>query len=107
MKINPKMLEKAMKQMGIKSEEIQANEVVIKCPDKEIVISNPQISKVNMAGQESFQISGEVSEKSSEKFSEDDIKLIIEQTGVSEEEAKKTLEETGDIASAIIKLKQR
>ncbi len=54
MKINPKQLEKAMKQMGVKSEEIPADEVIIKSQDKEIVISNPQVQKVNMMGQESF-----------------------------------------------------
>ena len=106
MKINPKMMEKAMKQMGIKSEEILAEEVIIKTSEKEIVISNPQITKINMAGQESFQIAGEISERSSEKFSQEDIKLIIEQTGASEEDSKQALEETGDIAAAILKLKK-
>ncbi len=107
MKINPKQLEKAMKQMGIKQDQIEATEVIIKSGEMEIVISNPQVMKVNMMGQESFQITGDVSERSAEKFSKDDIKLIIEQTGASEELAKKTLEETGDIASAILKLKER
>ena len=106
MKINPKQIEQAMKKMGIKQEEIQADEVIIKSAGKEIVISNPQIVKVNMMGQESFQISGEVSERSAEKFSQAAIKLIVEQTGASEEEAKTALQETGDIAAAILKLKK-
>ena len=54
MKINPKMLEKAMKQMGIKSEEILAEEVIIKTGDKELVILNPQVTRINMGGQESL-----------------------------------------------------
>ena len=58
-----------------------------------------------MGGQESFQIAGEVSERSPEKFSPDDIKLIVDQTGCTEDEAKKALEETGDIAAAIMKIK--
>ena len=106
MKINPKMLEKAMKQMGIKSEEIEAEEVIIKTADKEFVITNPQVTKVNMGGQESFQIIGSIEERPKEKFSEDDIKLIVEQTGCSEEEAEEALKETGDIAASIIKLKK-
>ena len=106
MKINPKMMEKAMKQMGIKSEEILAEEVIIKTPEKEIIIKNPQVTKINMGGQESFQIAGEISERTSEKFSQDDIKMIMEQTGATEQEAEKALEETGDIAEAIIKLKK-
>ena len=58
-----------------------------------------------MQGQESWQITGEETEESSEaEFSEEDIKLIVEKTGKSEEEAKQALEETNDIAEAIIKL---
>ena len=100
-----RQMEKMMKQLGIKSEPIDADEVIIKAKDKEIIISNPQITKINMKGAESFQIAGDVSERPREKFSEDDIKMIAEQTGKTEEEAKKALEETGDIAAAIMKLK--
>lgn len=99
-------MEKAMKKFGIQTQEIPADEVVIKQGDKELVISNPQVSKVNMMGQETFQITGELSERSTEKFSEDDVKMIIDQTGCSEEEAKSALEETGDMAAAIILLKK-
>ena len=106
MKINPKQMEKMMKQMGIQTVEIPATEVIIKTHEKELIISNPQVSKVTMGGQETFQIVGEVSEKSQEKFSNEDIKMIVEQTGCSEEEAADALEETGDIAEAILKLKK-
>ena len=106
MKINPKMMEKAMRQMGIQTVEIPATEVIIKTPEKDLIISNPQVSKVSMGGQETFQIVGEVSEKSSEKFSKEDIQMIVEQTSCSEEEAVDALEQTGDIAEAILKLKK-
>ena len=106
MKINPKQMEKMMKQMGIQTVEIPATEVIIKTPEKDLIISNPQVSKVSMGGQETFQIVGEVSEKSEEKFSKEDLQMIVEQTGCSEEEAADTLEETGDIAEAILKLKK-
>lgn len=97
-------LKKAMKRMGIKQEEIDADEVIIKTKDKDIVISSPSIVKVKMMGQESFQISGEVSEKSSVK--DEDIKMVMEKTNVSEEEARKALEKTkGDLAEAILSLK--
>ena len=106
MKLNPKQIEKAMKKMGIQSQEIEAEEVVIKTVDKEIVISSPQVARVNMMGQDTFQVSGEVSERSLEKFSPEDVKMVVEQTGCTEEDARKTLEETGDIAEAILKLKK-
>ncbi len=105
MKLNPKMMEKAMKQLGIKSEEIMATEVVIKTAEKEIIITNPQVTRINMGGQESFQITGELSERSASKFSEEDVKMVMDQTGVTKEQAEKALEETGDIAEAIMKLK--
>ena len=106
MKINQRQIEKAMKRMGIQPQEIVAEEVIIRTAEKEIVISNPQVARVNMMGQDTFQVSGDVSEHSKEKFSEDDVKMVAEQSSASEEEAKQALEETGDIAEAILKLKK-
>ena len=106
MKINPRQMEKAMKKLGIRSEDIPANEVIIRTPEKEIVIANPQVSRVNAMGQDTFQVMGDVSERSTEKFSTEDVQTVIDQTGVTEEEAKAVLEETeGDLAQAIMKLK--
>ncbi len=97
-------LKKAMKRMGVKQDEIEAEEVIIKTKDKDIVISNPSVVKVEMMGQESFQISGEVREKSS--ISEEDIETVMEKAGVSKEKARNALEKTGgDLAEAILSLK--
>ena len=102
-------MKQAMKKMGIKQEEIDAREVIIKTSDKDIIIKNPQVSKVNMMGQESFQISGDIEEKelsSEPSTNEEDIKTVMEQTNCTEEEAKAALEEAqGDLAEAILKLK--
>ena len=106
MNLNPKDLEKAMKKLGVKQEEIDANEVIIKCNDKELIIKNPKVVKVNMMGQESLQINGEIEEKSLERYNEDDVKTVMDQTNCSREEAIKALEESdGDLASAILSLK--
>lgn len=105
MKLNPKQIEKAMKRMGIQSQEIEAEEVIIKTRDKDIVIHSPQVARVNMMGQDTFQISGDISEAPKEKFSADDIQMIVDQTGATEDQARQALEETGDIAEAILKLK--
>ena len=104
--LNPKMMQQAMKKMGMQQQEINASEVVIKTNDKTLVISNPNVIKVNMMVQESFQITGEVSEQGSKpEISDDDINIVIEQAKVSKEEAITSLEETnGDIAEAILKL---
>ncbi len=106
MKINPKQLEKMARKMGMQMTEIPAEEVVIKTHEKDIVIKDPHVSKVNMMGQETFQITGEVTEREKEKFSEKDIRMIMEQTDAGEEEAEEALNETNDIAEAILRLKK-
>ena len=103
--MGPKQMEKMMKQMGIKQEQVDAEEVIIKTRDKEIVVSNPQVTKIKMGGNETFQVIGEVSERG-KGFSEEDIKMVIDQTGASEDEVKKSLEETKDIAKTIMELKK-
>lgn len=106
MKIDPKQMERAMKQMGMNVTNIDAEEVIIRTADKEIVISNPQVSKIKVMGQETFQITGEVSERPREDINDDDVEMVAEQTGVSKEEARDMLRETGDIAEAIMRLKK-
>ena len=103
--INPKQMEKAMRQMGIKSEEIDASEVIIRLNSGlELVISNPSVQKVIMGGNASFQVSGEVVERSAQaEISDEDIAIVAEKAGVSREKAKGALEEAkGDIAEAIM-----
>lgn len=110
--MNAKQMEKMMKQMGIQQEQIDADEVIIKTAGGEIVVSNPQVVKVKVGGQETFQITGEISERETaepaqkEKFSDEDAKLVAQQSGASLEDAKAALVETGDIAEAIMKLKK-
>lgn len=108
MKINPKQLEKMAKRMGIQTSPIEAEEVIIRTPDKDIVINNPQVSKVNMMGQETWQITGEAEEKPRQPFSNDDIDTVVNQTGASREEVTEALEAAhGDLAEAIMKIKEK
>ncbi|MBD3313235.1 nascent polypeptide-associated complex protein [Candidatus Woesearchaeota archaeon] len=108
--MNPKMMRQAMKKMGIKQVEIEADEVIIRSGAKEIIITEPQVSKVDMMGQETYQIVGNVHEReasSEPEISSDDIKTVAEQAEVTEDDAEQALKETqGDIAAAIIKLKE-
>ena len=107
MKINPRQMEKMMRQMGMSQQPIEADEVVIKKTDgNEIIISNPDVQKVKMMGQETFQITGNIEERESAKFGDEDVEMVSEQAGVSKEEATKALEEFGDIAEAILNLKK-
>lgn len=109
MGINPRKMQQMMKKMGIQQVDIPATEVIIKTEDREIVITEPNVAKVNMMGQETFQISGNIREREKEtkpQISEDDIKTVAEQAKVSLEEARLAIEETGDLAEAILKLTQ-
>lgn len=102
--MNPKQMNKMMQKMGIKQQEIDASEVIIKTPEKNLVIKNPSVTKVDMMGQKTFQVVGEVKEESN--ISEEDIKTVSEQANVSEEKAKEALEKNnGDLAEAILSLK--
>ena len=96
-------MKQAMKRMGVKQEEIEAEQVIIKQKDKELVINNPEVQKIEMMGQESLQITGDIEERDLNK--EDDINLIVEQTNVSKEKAEEALKRAdGDIAKAILEL---
>jgi nascent polypeptide-associated complex subunit alpha len=102
--MNPKMLKQAMKKMGVKQQEINAYEVIIKTEEGDYVIKNPDVMKINMMGQESLQITGDM-QLVENKVSDEDVKLVVEQTGCSEDEARKVLEKNdGDIAQAILQI---
>src|SRR3989338_5910689 len=94
--LNPREMQKAMKRLGIRQEEIDALEVIIKTSDRNILIKNPHVSKVNMMGQETFQVSGEVTEidNSTAEINEDDIATVMDQTGCTREEALDALEQS-------------
>lgn len=104
-------MQQMMKKMGIQQAEIQATRVVIYCRDKEIIINDPQVTKVNMMGQQTYQVVGEAEERSLSsvpEISEEDINTVMEQAHVSKAEAKKAIEDAnGDLAEAILNLGSR
>jgi nascent polypeptide-associated complex subunit alpha len=108
--MNPRQMAQAMKRLGIQQVEIPATEVIIRTADKELVIDNPQVSKVNMMGQETIQVIGTIREReiySVPEISEDDVKTVMDQAGVSEAEAKKAIKDNdGDLAAAILSLQK-
>jgi nascent polypeptide-associated complex subunit alpha len=107
MKMNPRKLEKMARQMGMNMEQIEAEEVIIKKKDgSRIVVCNPNVSRINMMGQETFQVTGEVAETPGEGFSDEDVELVADQTGASPEDARSALKETGDLTKAIMRLKK-
>jgi len=102
--LNPKKMQGMMKQMGIQQDEIPAEKVTIdKTDGSKIIIQNPAVTKITMQGQESYQITGDAAEEA-QGPTEEDIKLVAEKTNKSEAEAKQALEQTNDIAEAILQL---
>ena len=108
--VNPRQLKQVMKQMGMSQEDFEATQVIVKTPTKTLVFDNPDLQKVTMQGQVTFQLVGEYTESQEPvaiSISEDDIETVIAQAQVSKEEAMKALDESdGDIAQAIINLSE-
>jgi nascent polypeptide-associated complex subunit alpha len=107
--VDPRQMQGMLKKMGISQEDIDASRVIIeKTDNSKIIIENPSVQKVKMQGQETFQISGDIIEESAkEEISEEDIKTIIEKTGVTKKKAKETLEKNnGDLAETILELSE-
>jgi nascent polypeptide-associated complex subunit alpha len=108
--MNSRQAKQMMKKMGIAQQELDAEQVIIRCKGENIIIDNPQVSKVNMMGQETFQVVGapRVEKVSQEiEISEDDIKTVMEQTNVNEETAKVAIADSdGDLAGAILSLSE-
>ena len=106
--MNNKQAQQMMRRMGINQQEIAAQEVIIRCEDKLITIQNPQVSKINMAGQEMFQVTGTPQESALKKeisISQQDIETVMQQAGVSQEVARQAIvEHDGDLAQAILEL---
>ncbi|MBN1502690.1 nascent polypeptide-associated complex protein [Candidatus Woesearchaeota archaeon] len=102
--MNPRQMRQAMKKLGIKQQEISATEVIIRASGKNIVLRNPQILKINMGGQETYQISGD--EEIEQDIKQEDIETVMEQTSCTKEQAIKALKKSnGDLAGAILYLK--
>lgn len=107
--LDPRAMKNMMSKMGIKSEEIDADRVVIETPEKSIVIESPQVTRIEMQGATSFQISGSISEVEKRidvKVTDGDIDFVVEKTGMKDRElVREALEkEQGDIARAILDL---
>ena len=111
--VNPRQMKQAMKRMGISQEEMQGvEEVVIRTADKEYVIKDAAVTCVTMQGQKTYQVVGEpeirprqVAKQEDPGIPEEDIQLVMSQTGASKEKAVQALKECdGQPAEAILKI---
>ena len=104
--MNPAKMQGMMKKMGISQMPLNVKRVIFEMEEENLIIDEPSVIKVMMQGQETYQVSGEAVEESAESFSAEDVEMVVEKTGKSEEEVRVALEESdGDIAEAIMGLK--
>ncbi len=113
-RMNPKQMKAMMKRMGVNQEEVaDVEEVVIRTRTKEIVFKDASVTAVSVQGQKSYQVVGTPQERERKReepkdeggIPEEDVKLVMEQTGCTSKEARKALEETdGAPAEAILKI---
>ncbi len=112
MKFSNREIRRMMKKAGIAFEEVKdVDHVDIALSSGNIIrIEKPVVAKMKVSGQVTYQITGEekiLEEEKKIEVSEEDIKIVMEQTGVDRELAIKALEMTGgDIAEAIMVLKE-
>ncbi len=114
--MNPRQMQAVMKRMGITQEEMSdVVEVVIRTRTKELVFKSPSVTAMTVQGQKTYQIVGSPQERkpsADQKAAEgpagipdEDVKLVMSQTGCSASEARKALEESdGAPAEAILKV---
>ena len=102
-----------MQKMGMQLGELEeVTQVVIETQNKRIVIDKPSVATITMQGQQVYQVTGgQVREESAEQIQtvlDEDIELVSQQAMVSSDEARKAiLQANGDLAQAIILLKEK
>jgi len=104
--MNPRKMKQMMKQMGINVDPMEdVEEVIIRTSDREIVFKDAEVTIMDAMGSKTYQIVGTPEERSKSSLPDEDVQLVVEQTGVGKEDAIAALKESnGDLAEAIIKL---
>jgi len=104
--MNPKQMQKIMRQFGIKNEEIAAKKVVFELEDgRTLVIDEPNVTAIDMKGQKTYTVMGEAREEK-KGIPAEDIEMVAKQANVDKKKAEAALKKAeGDIATAIVELK--
>lgn len=127
--MNPRKLNQMMEQMGIDIEELDAEEIVIRTGDEELVFDQPDVQRMDAQGQATYTITGEPETREAgggeeatplgagddgagdaesgggDGIPEADVEIVAQRTGASEDDAREALEETdGDLAAAVSRL---
>ncbi len=98
-----------LERMGVSMEQIEdVEEVIIRMPDRDLVIKKANVSEMKMKGTRMFQVVGDdVEERMREKpkYTREDVLLVAQQANVNEAKAEQALKDTdGDLAQAVLRL---
>lgn len=119
--LDPRKMQQMMEQMGIDTSDIDAEEVVIRTADEDLVFTAPEVQRISAQGQATYQIVGEpesrevqeqdteadasAEESQNDAIPDEDVEIVSQRTGASTEEAREALEaESGDLAAAVSRL---
>ena len=118
--LNPRKMKQMMEQMGIDLEDIDAEEVIIKTPDEELVFSDAEVQRMDAQGQQTYQVVGEPESRergaggdsesgsgdaADDAIPQEDVDIVVQRADVGEDTAREALEEAeGDLAAAIASL---
>jgi len=119
--MNPRKMQKMMEQMGIDMADIDAEEVIIRTPDEELVFTDAEVQLMEAQGQKTYQVVGEPESRDRGESTaaveagdepsgdsgvdEDDVELVAMRAGVDEDTAREALEANdGDLADAVDEL---
>jgi nascent polypeptide-associated complex subunit alpha len=111
----PEEMVRVLRRLGVSIEEVDAVKVTVELGDGTLMVVEPPEAVLLVKSRDQppvFMVVGshrvERPRGSEVRFSEDDVRFVAERAGVSLEEARKALEESGgDIAAAILKLGER
>jgi nascent polypeptide-associated complex subunit alpha len=132
--MNDRKMQQMMKQMGIDMQELDAEEVIIKTPEEELVFSDADVQRMDAQGQQTYTIVGEpeshprgeggasesadtgeaedadaseteAATESDDAIPDEDVELVAQRAGVSQSDARAALEDhDGDLAAAVADL---
>jgi len=118
--LDPAKMQQMMKQMGIDIKELDAEEVIIRTPEEELVFTDAEVQRMDAQGQQTYNIIGAPERRdrdaaggdvdadadaSDDAVPQEDVEMVMSATGASEEDAREALEATGGMpADAIERL---
>ena len=124
---DPRKMQQMMDQFGIDIEEIDAEEVIIRTADEELVFDDAEVQRMDAQGQQTYQVIGSPESRAPGAASavesgdaggdadgdsggggggggipDADVEIVANRAGVSEDDAREALEENdGNLAAAV------